>query len=177
MDAGSAQCRGKRARGDSSRAGTAGPRAQTRDRALNAIQKAIASNTDSQANIRQGGRGSNLEQVSVRGWKQSKAASNRDGGLESLITFLEKKLNTHDSKAGSRARITKVCATLDMAVTGMNSQLRPLGVFSFSGMVPQNDDRHLPRLFLASVPLDDCGFEVSYALLTFISRGFQAALS
>lgn len=119
--AGGARNRGKRTRGDSGR--PSGPRAP----AMDAIQKAISGTTpSSQANIRQGGKGSSLEQVSVRGWKQSKAASNRDGGHESLVTFLEKKLNAPDSKAGSRARITKVCATSELAVTDMNSRLRPL---------------------------------------------------
>jgi nuclear RNA export factor len=104
MDGDATRGRGKKARGDT------GGRTGTRDRALNAIQKAITSNTsDSQANIRQGKAGNTLEQVRVHGWKQSKAASNRDGGLESLLTFLEKKLNTHESKTGGRARITKVC--------------------------------------------------------------------
>ncbi|GES60337.1 mRNA export factor mex67 [Aspergillus terreus] len=102
MDGDATRGRGKKARGDT------GGRTGTRDRALNAIQKAITSNTpESQANIRQGKAGNTLEQVRVHGWKQSKAASNRDGGLESLLTFLEKKLNTHDSKTGGRARITK----------------------------------------------------------------------
>lgn len=99
---------GKRGRGgDPGRSTAAG-----RTPAMDVIQKALSDNTtSSQATIRQGGKGggSSLEQVSVRGWKQSKAASNRDGGLESLVTFLEKKLNAPDSKASSRARITKVC--------------------------------------------------------------------
>ncbi|PWY85294.1 hypothetical protein BO83DRAFT_328407 [Aspergillus eucalypticola CBS 122712] len=119
MDAGSARNRGKKGRGDSGRS-------QAANKAMDAIQKAISSNSDTQANIRQGGRGSGLEQVIVRGWKQSKAASNRDGGLESLIAFLEKKLSPPDSKAGTRARITKVCATPELAVTDINYQLRPL---------------------------------------------------
>lgn len=119
MDATGARNRGKKGRSDAGR--LAGGRASAAD----AIQKAISGTTDSQVNIRQTGKG-NLEQVSVRGWKQSKAASNRDGGHESLITFLEKKLNTSDSKAGSRARITKVCATSELAVTDMNLRLGPL---------------------------------------------------
>lgn len=101
---------GKRARGGDSGRSTA---AAGRTPAMDVIQKALSDNTaSSQATVRQGrkgGGGSNLEQVCVRGWKQSKAASNRDGGLESLITFLEKKLNAPDSKSSSRARITKVC--------------------------------------------------------------------
>ncbi|PWY95645.1 hypothetical protein BO94DRAFT_562307 [Aspergillus sclerotioniger CBS 115572] len=133
MDAGSARNRGKKARGDSGRSSGAG-RAQAANKAMDAIQKAISSNSDSQANIRQGARGSGLEQVVVRGWKQSKAASNRDGGLESLIAFLEKKLSSPDSKAGTRARITKVCATPDLAVTDMNHQRRPLRCALVSGM-------------------------------------------
>ncbi|KAF7170897.1 hypothetical protein CNMCM5623_003363 [Aspergillus felis] len=124
MDGGAARGRGKRARGDTGRATPAGGRPQARDRTLNAIQKAIASNADSQANIRQGTRGGALEQVSVRGWKQSKAASNRDGGRESLIAFLEKKLTAPDSKAGARAKITKVCATPELAVTDSKNAQR-----------------------------------------------------
>jgi nuclear RNA export factor len=93
---------------------------------MDAIQKAITTGSSSQANIRQGGRGGGLEQVSVTGWKQSKAASNRDGGVESLVTFLEKKLTAPDSKAGARARISKVCATLQLAVIDMKNQRRPL---------------------------------------------------
>ena len=125
MDSAGGRNRGsKRGRGGEPGRSTAPGRAP-----VDAIQKAISgSTTESQANIRQGGKGggSKLEQASVRGWKQSKAASNRDGGLESLITFLEKKLNTPDSKASSRARITKVCVQITsvLAVTDMNSRLR-----------------------------------------------------
>lgn len=132
MDGDAARARGKRTRGDAGRATPAGGRPQARDRTLNAIQKAIASNADSQANIRQGTRGAGLEQVSVRGWKQSKAASNRDGGLESLLAFLEKKLTASDSKAGARARITKVCATPELAVTDSKNAQR-----SYSPVCPR----------------------------------------
>ncbi|EAW08225.1 mRNA export factor mexA [Aspergillus clavatus NRRL 1] len=136
MDGGAARGRGKRARGDSGRTSTGG-RGPTRDRALNAIQKAIASNTDSQANIRQGPRGGGLEQVSVRGWKQSKAASNRDGGLESLLAFLEKKLSPPDSKTGPRARISKSRVEGDSIIVSIRPELLDrmlqLNGFSFAG--------------------------------------------
>lgn len=94
-----------------------GNRLQARDKNLDAIQRAI-SNVDSQANVRQGGRKapSNLEQFGVRGWKQSKAASNRDGGLESLIAFLERRMNSF-IKSGPRARINKVSLSFATAVT------------------------------------------------------------
>lgn len=110
MDGGGRGRGAKRGRGDSGRSTPMGGQPYARDRALNAIQKAIANNS-SQANIRHGKpTGGNLEQVTVRGWKQSKAASNPDGGVESLLAFLEKKLTHSDSK-GPRAKITKVCAT------------------------------------------------------------------
>lgn len=134
MDAGSARNRGKKARTETGRSGAAGG---GRPRALDAIQKAITSNSDSQANIRQGGRGASLEQVIVRGWKQSKAASNRDGGLESLLTFLEKKLNTSDSKSGQRARITKSRIEGDALIASIKPELLErmlqLDGFSFAG--------------------------------------------
>ncbi|ODM24041.1 hypothetical protein SI65_01631 [Aspergillus cristatus] len=134
MDAagGGARGRGKRARGDSGR--PSGPRAP----AVDAIQKAISGNTTtSQVNIRQGGKGSNLEQVSIRGWKQSKAASNRDGGHESLVTFLEKKINAPDSKASSRARISKSRIEGDTLIVSIRPDLLDrilhLNGFSFAG--------------------------------------------
>ncbi|PYH36697.1 mRNA export factor mexA [Aspergillus neoniger CBS 115656] len=130
MDAGSARNRGKKGRGDSGRS-------QAANKAMDAIQKAISSNSDTQANIRQGGRGSGLEQVIVRGWKQSKAASNRDGGLESLIAFLEKKLSPPDSKAGTRARITKSRVEGDALIVSIRPELLErmlqLNGFSFAG--------------------------------------------
>lgn len=109
MGAGTSAIRGQKApRGP----GRSGSRTNTIDRSITQIQKALAG-SNAQANIRQGGRGAGLEQIAIRGWKESKAASNRDGGVESLVTFLEKKLTPPDSKAGSRARINKVCATLN----------------------------------------------------------------
>lgn len=115
MDRGGARG-GKRARGETGRS-TAGARSLTRDKTLDEIQKAISSGKDSQANIRQtkSSGGPNLETFSVRGWKDSKAASNRDGGVESLLAFLERRMNAH-TKSGPRAKITKVCPTFARAV-------------------------------------------------------------
>lgn len=105
---------GKRGgRSDSDRSAPYARHSNTRDRTLNAIQNAISTNSPSQANIRHGkpNAGTGLEQVRVSGWRQSKAATNRDGGVESLIAFLEKKLNPPNFTSGPRAKITKVCAT------------------------------------------------------------------
>lgn len=87
---------------------------QARGRTLNAIQKVIWDNSSSSsnANFRRGKKGAGLEQVRVRGWKQSRAVSNPDGGVESLLAFLEKKISTHlGPNAGLRAKISKVCVT------------------------------------------------------------------
>lgn len=103
---------GGRAAGPSNR-----PPARNKQRDSDLIQRAIYS-VDGQANIRDGKRktGGDLEPFSVRGWKSSKAASNRDGGLESLIAFLERRMNSF-IKSGPRAKITKVCSSFTMAVT------------------------------------------------------------
>lgn len=97
-----------------------------KDKTLVALQKSIFNNASSQANVRPG-RGrtdgistdriskdrGGLVQLSIRGWTGSKAASNPDGGVESLIAFLEKKATPTDSNTPShlRLKISKVCAT------------------------------------------------------------------
>lgn len=138
----------KRPRGDTGRATTSGRPA--RDRTLDAIQKAISSSKDSQANIRQINRagGGNLEQFSVRGWKQSKAASNRDGGVESLIAFLERRMNA-TTKSGPRAKITKVCSALEKAVFICMASAAPC-VPATDGPpsnLVRSDGRHCPSFF------------------------------
>ncbi|PGH18631.1 hypothetical protein AJ79_00410 [Helicocarpus griseus UAMH5409] len=124
MDAsGSGRGRGGkgRARGDSGRRSAPAGLSQARDtrrqpdkdKTLDALQKAIFSSSSSQANIRQGRsrphERQGLAQVSIRGWKQSKAASNPDGGIESLIAFLEKRAlpPSNDTAAHSRIKISK----------------------------------------------------------------------
>lgn len=119
MDMDSSGARGgKKARGGSGRPlaarTSAGSRTQPRDKTLDAIQRAISDSKESQVNIRSGknpnSNANKLEQFSIRGWKQSKAASNRDGGVESLVAFLERRMNAN-TKSGPRAKITKVCFT------------------------------------------------------------------
>ncbi|KAJ5586758.1 uncharacterized protein N7459_002523 [Penicillium hispanicum] len=107
---------GKRGRGDTGRV-------QPRGNTLDAIQKAISSTKNSQVNIRQGKStgGGNLEQFCVRGWKESKAASNRDGGVESLVAFLERRMNAISK--GPRAKITKSRVEGDTLVVSVRSEL------------------------------------------------------
>ncbi len=47
-----------------------------------------------------------LHQISVTGWRGSKAASNPDGGVGDLLAFLERKAMAPDARA---VRIIKVC--------------------------------------------------------------------
>lgn len=128
---------GKRARGHSGRGNLTITSTQgrdqrkmsiDRDRTRNTIQKALSDST-SQANFGRPAVNSGILQASIRGWRQSKAASNSDGGIQSLVTFLEKKITPPDSKASAnpRTKITKVCAIMEfVAVTGIYSQHRPL---------------------------------------------------
>lgn len=109
-----------RGRGDLSRRTTSAARhggSDLKDKTLDALQKAIFSNASSEANIRRGRTGGTsvdggLSQVQIRGWKQSRAASNSDGGFESLIAFLEKKATPPDARFGDRLKIHKVCTNI-----------------------------------------------------------------
>jgi nuclear RNA export factor len=47
--------------------------------------------------------------LQIDGLKSSKAASNPDGGLESLLAFLERKAAGLDSGSNRAVRIKKVC--------------------------------------------------------------------
>ncbi|KAI1934412.1 nuclear mRNA export, poly(A)+RNA binding protein [Ophidiomyces ophidiicola] len=102
-----------RGRGDLSRRVTPASRqgATDKDRTLDALQKAIFS-TSSHANIKRGRADSmaiddGTSQLKIRGWKGSKAASNSDGGIQSLLAFLEKKATPPGPNTGVRLRITK----------------------------------------------------------------------
>lgn len=53
-----------------------------------------------------------LGALRVRGLQNSRAASNSDGGVESLLAFLERKASGFDSKNYKPVRIKKVCFSL-----------------------------------------------------------------
>lgn len=103
-----------------------GDRPLARDKTLDLIQKAITDTRGSQVNIRQGkSKGpSDLEPFSVRGWKKSKVSGHKDGGVENLIAFLERRMNAH-IKSGPRAKITKVCPTSEGAIINHQSRHHP----------------------------------------------------
>jgi nuclear RNA export factor len=150
LDMGAATQRGrggKRARGHGPSRDLASRMELDRDR----IHKAISSgDATSQANIRQGVTKARTEEFSITGWKESKAASNPDGGIRSLVDWLEKKL--FSTKHG-RKNIIKVCSTSALAVTdAVSAQSR-----IFSGCTGDfktdilNDDRDFSGFFLTSI--------------------------
>ncbi|EEP81802.1 conserved hypothetical protein [Uncinocarpus reesii 1704] len=132
-----------RGRGDWSRRATPSQKhgAGAKDRVLDSLQKAIFNTTTAQANIKRGRTSGmaidgELSQLRVRGWKGSRAASNSDGGIESLVAFLEKKATpTHPSSG--RFRILKSRVEGDALVISVRPEqvdwaLRING-FSFAG--------------------------------------------
>ncbi|KAJ5784637.1 uncharacterized protein N7503_009849 [Penicillium pulvis] len=126
MDTSAARGGGKRGRGNTGRnsTGRSAPssRTQGRDRNIDAIQKAISNSQDS-FSIRSGKNtnADRLELYSVRGWKNSKASTRRDHGVESLISYLERRLNT--LKSGSRAKITKSRVEGDALIVSVRPDL------------------------------------------------------
>ncbi|KAJ5483902.1 hypothetical protein N7539_005698 [Penicillium diatomitis] len=101
-----------------------GDRLQARDKTLNAIQKALLDSRETQANIRKGktNASGNLESYSVRGWKTSNASNHRDGGVGSLLGFLERKIDAL-TKSGPRAKITKSRVEGDSLVVSVRPEL------------------------------------------------------
>lgn len=143
---------GKRGRGDSGRSSRAGGgrsagggRPQTRDRTLNAIQQAISENNNkdsAQANVRhgKGGKG-NSTQISITGWRKSNASTKRDGGVENLISFCERKLNS--APKGSRFKVTKV-SPCGSAVATHEFRLFTLATSDCFLVIPQKDPNSPP---------------------------------
>jgi nuclear RNA export factor len=91
-----------------------GPRGHTRGGARNTGRGGrldVARNP--QAILR--GMGSQSQQANllvtlwIKGLKGSKAASNQDGGLSSLVSFLERKATALDAKSNRVVRVKKVC--------------------------------------------------------------------
>ena len=70
-------------------------------------------------NVRGRGRGSSrptdeaCDQITIKGFKQSKAAANPGGGISELIAFLERKATHPDAKEA--VKIKEVCLTLHSA--------------------------------------------------------------
>ena len=82
-----------------------------------------------------------LSEVIVKGFKQSKAALNADGGIQALVDFLERK-----SSVGI-AKVCLICACSSPVVTGSIARATPV-CFRFKSS-PQNDDRDTRALPLS----------------------------
>ena len=74
-----------------------------------------------------------LAEVIVKGFKQSKAALNPDGGIQALVEFLERKSDVYVEKVS----LTYACSF--PVVTGSTARATP--VCSRFKSSPQNDDR------------------------------------
>jgi nuclear RNA export factor len=78
---------------------------------LHRAQQAILRGIDSkQANILESRITSGVAALRVQGLSSSKAASNPDGGLEALLSFLERKASGLDAKSNRTVKIKKVCS-------------------------------------------------------------------
>ena len=69
-----------------------------------------------------------LDQILIRGLGQSKAATNADGGLESLISWLERKATGSNEEA---VRVKKVCLALYIAGSPNSSSIALSGPLLF----------------------------------------------
>ncbi len=91
-----------------------------------------------------------LRQISVRGWKQSKAALNRDGGITDLLAFLERKATATDAQA---VKIIKVCLDYGLSVTGVfatSTSPNRSGLMPFKAKSIRHLDDGGDRLFAAT---------------------------
>ena len=86
-----------------------------------------------------------LNKISVRGLKESKAASNKDGGVSDLIAFLERKATNPDAPARDAVKIKKVCLTSQLA-GHQQQRCRPLrclsGLLSFQSQSTERRPRY-----------------------------------
>lgn len=85
--------------------------------------------------------GNGLEQVIVRGLKQSKAASNPDGGISDLLGFLERKATVPDAAARDVVRIKKVCLKLYTPGSRWHREFALSGLLSFQAKLSERRPR------------------------------------
>ncbi|KAI9758657.1 MAG: putative PHD type zinc finger protein with BAH domain-containing protein [Chaenotheca gracillima] len=78
-----------------------------------------------------------LVQLRVRGLKESKAAANPDGGMDNLLSFLERKASGQDANTRDAVRITKSREQGDEVIIQVKSHDAPrilrLDTFTFAG--------------------------------------------
>lgn len=74
-------------------------------RAKKQLGKSLVRERDLNARVR-------WEQIIIRGFQNSKAASNPDGGIKDLVAFLERKASAPHASAKDLVRVKQVCLTL-----------------------------------------------------------------
>lgn len=86
------------------------------------------------------------DQITVRGFQQSKAAANPGGGISELTAFLERKA-THPPDAPEAVRIMKVCLTLHSARQQRHQISKLSGPPSFQAKL----SKRRPRLYATAL--------------------------
>lgn len=123
-----------RDRGGSSRGGISGT--------LKTQQAIIKGMNAKQANVLESRISQPGTQLRIVGLAASKAASNPDGGLESLLAFLERKASGHDTASNRSVKIKKVSYRFGRGITKFMHR------------------RHLTRLVFKPKPNDESGFDI-----------------
>ncbi len=83
-----------------------------------------------------------LPQIIIRGFKDSKAAANPDGGIQGLLAFLERKASATDSATRDMVRIKKVCLTLCFRGHRCHRSLGLSGLLSFQAKLSERRPKY-----------------------------------
>ena len=90
-----------------------------------------------------------LEQISITGWKQSKAASNPGGCQKQLAEFLVKKATPFNTSANNDVRIIKVCLKPQSVGHKRFSNSVLIGPLSFQANLSERRPRHPEAVAIA----------------------------
>ena len=108
------------------------------------------------------------DQITVKGFKQSKAAANPGGGISELIAFLERKATHPD--APEAVKVKKVCLTLHSARQQRHQDSNFSGPPSFQAKLSERR----PRFYATA--LGRLATSRLYALLTLSSHDLRVTL-
>lgn len=88
-----------------------------------------------------------FHRIRVWGLKESKAASNADGGIKDLLAFLERKATNPEAPAREAVKINKVCLTLQFAGHPHSTPRRLSGPLSFQVKLSERRPRYAAPAF------------------------------
>lgn len=83
-----------------------------------------------------------LDQITVRGWTESKAASNVGGGIKELLGFLERKATPAHASESELVRIKKVCLNSQSAGHTRLSNFALTGLLSLQANLSEQRPRY-----------------------------------